>query len=95
MDAELHIVGIVVHAVPDSVPEIALRLATMPGTEVHATSPDGKLVVTLEAASAHEIAARIEHIQQLDRVMSAALVYQHADALEAMMEEISDEDHEA
>ena len=65
------------------------RSQRLPGAEVHATSADGKLVVTLEAPSAREIAARIDEIQQLDAVLSASLVYQHNESLEAMMEEVS------
>ena len=69
--------------------QVAESIAGLPGAEIHATSRDGKLVVTLEAPSAREIAARIDEIQQLDAVLSASLVYQHNEALEAMMEEVS------
>ena len=94
MSAELHIAGIVVHATPESLACVTAIIADMPGAEVHATSRDGKLVVTLEAPSARDIAACMEQIQQVEGVMSAALVYQHNEALEAMKEELSDEDHE-
>ena len=94
MSEELHIAGIVVHALPEGVERVTASIAEMPGTEVHASSRDGKLVVTLEAPSAREVAACIEQIQQLEHVMSASLVYQHNEALEAMMEEVSDEDHQ-
>jgi nitrate reductase NapD len=60
---------------------------------VHAASPDGRLVVTLEAPSAREIAGRMEDIQRLDAVLSALLVYQHNETLEAMMEEVPHEAH--
>ena len=92
---ELHIAGIVVHAQPGSVERVAASIAGLPGTEVHAASPDGRLVVTLEAPGAREIAARMDCIQRLDAVLSASLVYQHNETLEAMMEEVSHEDHQA
>ena len=95
MSAELHIAGIVVHASPQGGKRIADVIAAMPGAEVHAVSRDGKLVVTLEASSAREIASRIERIQRLEHVMSAALVYQHNEALDAMMEEVPHENHQA
>ena len=95
MSAELHIAGIVVHAAPQGAQRIAESIAAMPGAEVHATSRDGKLVVTLEASSAREIASCIEEIQRLEHVISAALVYQHNEALDAMMEEVSHENHQA
>ena len=93
MSAELHIAGIVVHAYPHSVRRIAATVAGLHGAEVHAASPDGKMVVTLEAPSARAIAACMDDIQRLDGVLSASLVYQHNEALEAMMEELSHEDH--
>ena len=94
MMAELHIAGIVVHAAPDSVQRVVQSIAGLSGAEIHAASRDGKLVVTLEAASARAIAALIEAIQQLDPVISACLVYQHNEALAAMLEEVPLEDHE-
>ena len=94
MSEELHIAGVVVHARPESVQRVAAAIAELPGAEIHATSGDGKLVVTLEAPSAREIAARIDDIQQFEAVLSASLVYQHNEALEAMMEEVSHEDHQ-
>jgi nitrate reductase NapD len=90
---ELHIAGIVVHAYPESVQRVAGMIERFPGAEVHAVSRDGKLVVTLEAPTSREVAARIESIQKLDAVLSASLVYQHNEALQAMMEEVSHEAH--
>ena len=55
-------------------------------------SRNGKLVVTLEASTADEMMSRITGIQRTDGVLSAALVYQCADTLEAMNEEIPDAD---
>ena len=46
---------------------------------VHAASPSGKLVVTLEASSADEMMSKVTGIQRTDGVLSAALVYQCAD----------------
>jgi nitrate reductase NapD len=89
VDKELHIAGIVVHARPERVQRVAEAIRGLSGADIHATSADGKLVVTLEAPSAREIAARMDEIQQLDAVLSASLVYQHIESLEAMMEEVS------
>ena len=94
MNEELHIAGVVVHVRPESTQRVAAAIANLSGAEIHATSGDGKLVVTLEAPSAREIAARIDDIQQFDAVLSASLVYQHNETLEAMMEEVRDEDHQ-
>ena len=93
MTDELHIAGVVVHAYPKSMQRVAAAIARLPGAEVCATSGDGKLVVTLEAASARAITANIDQIQRFDAVLSASLVYQHSESVEAMMEEVTHEDH--
>ena len=87
---ELHIASLVVHAAPSRLDAIAEAIAALPGAQVHAASASGKLVVTLEAPTAAEITAAISGIQRLDGVLSATLVYQCADSLDAMNEEISD-----
>jgi nitrate reductase NapD len=94
MTEELHIAGIVVHAYPESLKRIAETIEGWPGAEIHATSRDGKLVVTVEASSSREIAARMESLQRLDSVLSASLVYQHSETLQEMMEEVHHEAHE-
>ena len=86
---ELHITSLVVHSTPGRAERVAALIAAIPGAIVHARSDAGKLVVTLEAGTAGEIMSRITGIQQTDGVLSAALVYQCADSLEAMNEEIS------
>jgi periplasmic nitrate reductase NapD len=87
---ELHIASLVVHAAPRRLEGIAEAVAALPGARIHASSANGKLVVTLEAATAEEMAQAVSRIQRIDGVLSAALVYQCADSLEAMNEEVSD-----
>jgi nitrate reductase NapD len=91
MPEELHIASLVVHAAPARMEDISRFIASIPGARVHASSPAGKLVVTLEAASGDEILAAVGQIQRADGVLSAALVYQYADSREAMMEEVPEE----
>jgi len=93
MVEEVHIAGIVVHASPGQFASVERAVRAMPGARLHAMSPDGKLVVTLEAASAGDIADAMTAIRQLDAVLSASLVYQHNESAQAMMEEVSDGDH--
>ena len=92
MDEELHIAGIVVHAHAQDVQRVADAIGQMPAAALHATSADGKLIVTLEASSARAITERIDAIQRLEGVLTASLVYQHSEPLAAMMEEVSHED---
>jgi nitrate reductase NapD len=92
MSAELHITSLVVHSTPKRVQGVSDLIAAMPGAIVHAASPAGKLVVTLEAGTAGEILSQVNVIQRTDGVLSAALVYQCADSLDAMNQELPDTD---
>lgn len=92
MQAELHITSLIVHSTPKRVAGVSELIAALPGARVHAVSPAGKLVVTLEAGTAGEILSQVNVIQRTDGVLSAALVYQCADSLEAMNQELADAD---
>jgi len=92
VSTELHITSLVVHSTPKRVQGVSDLIAAIPGAQVHAASPAGKLVVTLEAGTAGEILSQVNGIQRTDGVLSAALVYQCTDSLEAMNEEIADAD---
>ncbi|WP_333903522.1 chaperone NapD [Achromobacter insolitus] len=87
---ELHIASMVVHAAPRRLPDVRQAILSISGAEIHGASDSGKLVVTLEAPSTDDMMVRISEIQRLDGVLASALVYQHADSLDAMNEEIDD-----
>ena len=87
---ELHIASLVVHTTPRRMATVAAAIAALPNALVHASSTNGKLVVTLEEPSSEVMSQRVASIQRVDGVLSAALVYQCADSLAAMNEEISD-----
>lgn len=82
MNAQLHVAGVLAR-IRCGDPDAALRRITaMPGAEVHATSADGKVVVTLEAPDAATLSRRLQRIQRIRGVLSAMLVYQYAECLE-------------
>jgi nitrate reductase NapD len=83
MAAELHVAGIIVHAPPARMAEVRRAIASIAGTEVHAEG-NGKLVVTVEATSANDLADRVVAVGCLDGVLSAAPVYHHAESPEDM-----------
>lgn len=89
---DLHIASLVVHALPARMDDASRFIASQPGARIHAATPAGKMVVTLEAGSGDEILAAVNRIQHADGVVSAAMVYQYADSREAMMEELPGED---
>lgn len=90
MAEELHIAGMVVQCAPARLAAAVAELVTMPGCIVHATSAEGKAVVTLEAQGADGVGATVARIQQLAGVLSAQLVYQCGDSLASMNQEIPD-----
>ena len=92
MTEEVHISSLVVHAAPARLQWVEEAVGLMPGARIHGRSPNGKLVVTLDAGSADEMLAKVNQIQRTEGVMSAALVYQYADTVEAMNQEIPDAD---
>lgn len=89
--AELHIASLVVYTSPSRGPIVAGEVLKLDHAEVHAES-NGKLVVTLEAATADEMIDKVRTIQHIDGVLSAPLVYQHVEDLDTMNEEIPDAD---
>ena len=87
-DPEVHIAGLVVHAYPEAAARVAGLIGRRDGALVHAQSPDGRLVVTLEAEGGDAIAAAVVDIQRIDGVLAASLVYQHSEPASAMQEEV-------
>jgi nitrate reductase NapD len=72
---EVHISSMVVHAMPDHLSDVRTNIEKLPGAEIHAESPNGKLVVVLESQTQTYITDVIEKIACLDHVLSTALVY--------------------
>jgi len=89
---ELHISSLVVHSTPKRVRQVEQAIAGIPGAQVHASSAGGKIIVTLEASTLDEMSAKVAGIQHTEGVLSAALVYQCVDSLDAMNKEIADAD---
>jgi nitrate reductase NapD len=77
----LNITGILVAAQPGQAEPLRERLTAMPGVEVHAVTPEGRMVVTVERAADAEMTAAFDDISRLPGVLSAALVYHHDEAL--------------
>ena len=77
MIAECHISSLVVHTRPDKVPAIIERVREIEGAEIHGGAEAGKLIVTLETETEHQVVERINAIQLLDGVLAATLVFHH------------------
>ena len=76
----MNISSAIIHARPGAVSIVEAGLATLDGVEVHAVSPEGKLIVTIETEDDGSNVATYERIGQLDGVMSAAMVYHQTES---------------
>ena len=63
------------HARPGSAEAVRGRLEDMRGVEVHAVSPEGKLVVTIETEGDDATVAAFEAINRMEGVLSASMVF--------------------
>ena len=82
-DAEIHVSSLVVHARPETLDDVRDALRAMPGVEIHGENAAGKIVITLETRTEHEVVQRLGAISELPGVLSAALVYHHFEASSA------------
>lgn len=83
---EMHIASLVVHVMPDALCSIERALTLYDDMLVHGTHPDGKLVVTLEGATAGDIMDQVSQIRQIEGVLNVSLVYQHTEPRQLLKE---------
>ena len=90
-EPELHLASFVLHVVPRRLDDCVTAVTAVKGAEIHAASPMGKIIVTLEAASDIELQAGMAALQAIAGVIAATLVYQHAESLASMTEVLLDD----
>jgi nitrate reductase NapD len=78
-EPDFHICSLVVHARPENLAPVRDALGAISGIEIHAESPTGKLVVTMEALNDDEVVRTMAHIGELPGVLSTALIFQHTE----------------
>ncbi len=76
----MNISSVIVHARPGHAEVVQRALASVDGVEVHAVSPEGKLIVTIESPGDRETADTYAAIGQMDHVMSTSMVYHQTEA---------------
>jgi len=75
----MNIASLVVHTRPEHGARTAQRLLELPGVEIHASTAEGRLVVTVEDDDGHAAAETLNRIHSLEGVLSAALTFQYSD----------------
>ncbi|WP_153448404.1 chaperone NapD [Vibrio algicola] len=72
---EVHISSLVVHVVPKYLAKIKAKITSLDGVEIYGESEEGKLVVVVETQNQGYITDTIDVINNLDHVLSVALVF--------------------
>ena len=73
----MNIAGVLIHAYPKFVQKVNKQLLKISGVEVHATTDEGKIIVTAEDDDDRILADTIMKFQDLDGVLSASMIYHH------------------
>lgn len=81
---EAHITSVIVHAKPENAVRIAQDIDAIPHAEVHVTSPEGKLVVSLETDTLYQVTDAIDAIAKLSGVLNSTMVCHHVEDPETL-----------
>jgi periplasmic nitrate reductase NapD len=72
---------VMIHARPDKQQQVEQALLEIKGVELHASSAQGKLVVTVESDDRFHVADTISRFKDIDGVLCASMIYQCSDDL--------------
>ncbi len=71
----MNVIGVLVQTTPEREAEVGTRLAEMPGVEVHASSGDGRLVVTATDVGDRFASDALMAMNHVPHVVGTSLVY--------------------
>jgi len=71
----MNVIGVLVQTTPERAAEVGAGLAAMPGVEVHASSGDGRLVVTATDVGDRFASDSLMAMSLVPHVIGASLVY--------------------
>ncbi len=78
----MNICGCLVHTTPELVSAASDEMAAFDGVEVHAQTPDGRIVVVVEDTPARLASETIMALHQIPGVISLTLTYHHFEELD-------------
>ncbi len=82
----MEIAGFVVRAFPKDMDTVANALSAIEGTEVHIRDQSGKLIVTTEHRNQTSLKSAMNHIQNVEGMLSVSMVWQYSDENEQSRE---------
>lgn len=77
--SDYNICGVLIHTRTENIDQVRSSLLEISGVEVHTSTDDGRLVVTVEDATRRKVADTITDFQNMKGVLSAAMIYQFSD----------------
>ncbi len=72
---EVHISSALIQVHPEFMNKIKQDIYSLPFTDLIASSDEGKIIITIECNTEHQITDTLEKINQMKYVMSALLVF--------------------
>ena len=84
----MNISSAILYIAPESLDEACAALLQLSGVEIHARSPEGKVVVTLEDDNINSAADKYVALHGVPGVASVAMVYQYSDDESVDTEEV-------
>ncbi|MBS1145220.1 MAG: periplasmic nitrate reductase chaperone NapD [Proteobacteria bacterium] len=84
----MNISSAIMYIAPERLEEACEALVRLPGVEIHARNPEGKLVVTLEDDDTNSAADKYVALHGVPGVVSVAMVYQYSDDESVDTEEV-------
>jgi len=91
----MNISGVLIRARPENCEKLKQQLEQVEGVEVHATTDDGKLVVTVEASADTTTADTVYKLQDMPGVIAASMIYHHFEDDTELEQEGSNETEQA
>lgn len=72
---EYHVASFIAHAIAEQLNDVKTEISTTQGAEIHAISPEGKIVFTLEGTSQQAIGKKIDQLKYHTGLYSLSPVY--------------------
>ena len=80
--SDFNICGVLVHARTENTQQVKARLEDISGVEVHSSTENGRLIVTVESDTRQQVADTISSLHEVEGVLSASMVYQFSDDIQ-------------
>lgn len=76
----MQISGVLLQVRPEQAQSVRECIARIAGTEVHAITADGRIVLTVEREHGQELAQTLQQMTDIPGVLASALVYHYFDS---------------